>query len=156
MGWRLVADVLLGLHDSLLVFLLLGGFLGRLRWVLVAHVLTVAWGADILTVGQPRALTVGERWARLSCCSGHRSGRDGARFPRRERLTRTLTPRSVPNCWAGSTSRCFGLTAVVGRCAPGRYRPVFQGLKGPCITLMLRGRGHQDFSRENPRGVGPN
>ncbi|MBC7680158.1 MAG: DUF2784 family protein [Pseudorhodobacter sp.] len=64
MGWRLVAAVLLGLHYGFLVFLLLGGFLGRRRWVLVARVLTVAWGVGILTVGQPCPLTVGERWAR--------------------------------------------------------------------------------------------
>lgn len=63
-GWLAVAAVLLGLHYAFLLFLLLGGFLGRRRWVLVAHVATVAWGIGILTIGQPCPLTVGERWAR--------------------------------------------------------------------------------------------
>ena len=64
MAWLLVAESFLGLHYAFLVFLLLGGFLGRRRWVLVAHVATVVWGIGILTVGQPCPLTEGERWAR--------------------------------------------------------------------------------------------
>ena len=64
MGWLLVAEALLGLHYVFLAFLLLGGFLARRRSVLVAHVVAVAWGLGILTVGQPCPLTLGERWAR--------------------------------------------------------------------------------------------
>lgn len=60
----MVADAFLGLHYAFLVFLLLGGFLGRRRWVLRAHVAAAVWGIGILTVGQPCPLTAGERWAR--------------------------------------------------------------------------------------------
>lgn len=57
-AYRLLADAVMLIHFGFLAFVALGGFLAwRYRWVLVPHVVAVAWGALTVTVGLECPLT---------------------------------------------------------------------------------------------------
>jgi hypothetical protein len=65
MAYRLLADAVLVIHLSFILFVVTGGFLVR-RWRIVAwlHVPAVAWGALIEFMGWVCPLTPLEIWAR--------------------------------------------------------------------------------------------
>jgi hypothetical protein len=59
--YRLLADAVMLLHFGFLAFVTLGGFVAwRHRWVLVPHLIAVAWGALTVTVGLVCPLTAWE------------------------------------------------------------------------------------------------
>jgi len=63
--YRLLADAVMLIHFGFLAFVALGGFAAwRYRWVLVPHVVAVAWGALTVTVGLECPLTSWENTLR--------------------------------------------------------------------------------------------
>lgn len=66
MAYRLLADGVLVVHASYLLFLVVGGFLAwRWRWVMWAHLLAIAWAVPIVvTDAFPCPFTEAEHWLR--------------------------------------------------------------------------------------------
>jgi hypothetical protein len=58
MAWRLLADLMVGLHFAFLAYLIVGGFLAW-RWprTIWLHLVTAAWGLLIIVVQVPCPLT---------------------------------------------------------------------------------------------------
>ncbi len=56
--WRVLADVVVGVHYAFMAFLVVGGFLAwRWRWTIWPHVLAVVWAVLIVTTKVPCPLT---------------------------------------------------------------------------------------------------
>jgi hypothetical protein len=61
--YRLLADLTVALHLAFLIFVVAGGFLARrYRWLLVPHLLCVAWGVYVEAAGALCPLTPLENW----------------------------------------------------------------------------------------------
>jgi hypothetical protein len=76
MGYRVLAEATMVVHFTVLVFLLLGGFLAW-RWTAVVwpHALMAAWGLTSTVLGWPCPLTMLEDWSRRKAGeSGLRTG----------------------------------------------------------------------------------
>jgi Protein of Unknown function (DUF2784) len=76
MAWRLLADLLVGLHLAFTGFVIFGGFLAwKWRWALLAHPPALAWGFWVETSGQICPLTPLENQLRqLAGAAGYRGG----------------------------------------------------------------------------------
>ncbi|MDF5755970.1 DUF2784 domain-containing protein [Spongiactinospora sp. TRM90649] len=74
MGYRILAEVTMGVHLLVLIYLALGGFLAWPRPLLIwPHLAMAAWGLASISTPLECPLTVLENWAR------HRAGLAGLR-----------------------------------------------------------------------------
>ncbi|MGO1834667.1 MAG: DUF2784 domain-containing protein [Actinomycetaceae bacterium] len=65
MGYRLVADVAMGLHFAFLAYLVVGGFLAwRWRRTIWLHLAVAVWGVGSVVIGYDCPLTHAENWGR--------------------------------------------------------------------------------------------
>ncbi len=76
MIWRVLADCVLFLHLSFIVFVIVGGFFaGRWRWLPWIHLPAAAWGAALECGGWICPLTPLENWLRqASGTAGYTGG----------------------------------------------------------------------------------
>ena len=63
--WRLLADVVVGVHYTFLLYLIVGGFLALRRpWTIWLHVGAAVWGTLIVTTGVLCPLTAAQNFLR--------------------------------------------------------------------------------------------
>ncbi len=130
MVWNILANLVLLLHLSFLIFVIIGGFFAnrwrRLPWI---HVPAAAWGTAIEFGGWTCPLTLIENWLRVA---GGKAGYPG------EFMEYYLTPIVYPEGLTPEIQTYLGLGVIL--------------INGIAYSRVRRGRsrGNQNYSKSLP------